>query len=90
MLFRSLLRANAVNYAVRGQDASGLGFGAKHHRHPPRIDEDVTRLLSKGVPVRVVATARGLRWYAGLLNLHDPIQRDELDRVLLAHANRSR
>ena len=48
------------------------------------------RDLGDRVPVRVVATARGLRWYAGLLNLHDPLQRDELDRVLLAHANRSR
>ena len=30
--------------------------------------------LGDRVPVRVVATARGLKWYAGLLNLHDPLQ----------------
>lgn len=45
--------------------------------------------LGDRVPVRVVATARGLRWYAGLINLHDPLQREELERVLLAHTNRS-
>lgn len=40
--------------------------------------------LGERVPVRVVATARGLRWYAGLINLQDPLQRDELDRVISA------
>lgn len=40
--------------------------------------------LGDRVPVRVVATARGLRWYAGLINLHDPLQREELDRVISA------
>lgn len=40
--------------------------------------------LGERVPVRVVGTVRGLRWYAGLLNLHDPIQREELDRVISA------
>ena len=44
--------------------------------------------LGERVPVRVVATARGLKWYAGLLNLHDQIQREELDRVISAQ-NRS-
>lgn len=40
--------------------------------------------LGERVPVRVVGTARGLRWYAGLLNLRDPLQREELDRVISA------
>mgnify|MGYP006285795443 FL=1 len=40
--------------------------------------------LGERVPVRVVATARGLKWYAGLLNLHDPLQKEELDRVISA------
>ena len=40
--------------------------------------------LGDRVPVRVVATARGLKWYAGLLNLHDPLQKEELDRVISA------
>ena len=40
--------------------------------------------LGARVPVRVVGTARGLRWYAGLLNLHDPLQHEELTRVISA------
>jgi len=49
-----LLRGNAVNYAVKGQDASGLSFGSKRQTHAPRIEEDVVRLVAKGVPVYVV------------------------------------
>ena len=49
-----LLRANAVNYAVQGQDASGLRFGELSQAHPPKIDKDVTALIEKGVPVYVV------------------------------------
>jgi hypothetical protein len=46
--------------------------------------------LGDRVPVRVVGTPRGLRWYAGLINLNDSIQREELNRVLLARENRAR
>ena len=49
-----LLRANAVNYAVRGQDASGLVFGALVQTQPPRLDIDVSRLVDGGAPVYVV------------------------------------
>ena len=45
--------------------------------------------LGDRVPVRVVATPKGLRWYAGLINLHDPLQREELERVLSVRANRT-
>lgn len=45
--------------------------------------------LGDRVPVRVAATPKGLRWYAGLINLHDPVQREELERVLSAQANRT-
>lgn len=41
--------------------------------------------LGDRVPVRVLGTPRGLRWYAGLLNLHDPMQSEELERVISAH-----
>ena len=37
-----LLRGAAVNYAVTGQDASGLAFGGVAQTCPPRIDRDVT------------------------------------------------
>lgn len=50
-----LLRGNAVNYAVRGQDATGLTVGAWHQTQPPRLAEDLARLLAKGVPVLALA-----------------------------------
>lgn len=59
-----LLRGNAVNYAAKGQDASGLSFGARRQTQPPRIDDEIARLVAKGVPVSYVAedaAERGLR-----------------------------
>ena len=38
-----LLRANAVNYAVKGQNASGLAFGDSSMVHAPEIDKDVAQ-----------------------------------------------
>jgi sulfur relay (sulfurtransferase) DsrF/TusC family protein len=58
-----LLRGNAVNYAVKGQDATGLSFGGRAQTQPPRLDEDVAKLVGKGVEVYVVeddAAGRGL------------------------------
>ena len=49
-----LLRGNAVNYAVRGQDASGLAFGRRRQTQPPRIEQDVAKLVGKGARVFVV------------------------------------
>ena len=50
-----LLCANAVNYAVRGQDSSGLRFGKLEVLHPPKLDADVAALLDHDVPVYYVA-----------------------------------
>ncbi|UCE03038.1 MAG: DsrE family protein [Candidatus Latescibacterota bacterium] len=58
-----LLRGNAVNYAVKGQDASGLAFGGRKQTQPPKIDQDVQRLAQKGVQVFLVqedASERGI------------------------------
>lgn len=49
-----LLSENAVNYAVRGQDASGLRFGNTAVANPPAVDRDVEGLIAKGVVVRYV------------------------------------
>jgi sulfur relay (sulfurtransferase) DsrF/TusC family protein len=49
-----LLRANAVNYAAKGQDASGLSFGEMTMAHPPEIDNDVSKMIEKGIPVFIV------------------------------------
>ena len=58
-----LLRGNAVNYAVKGQDASGLRFGTKDVKVPPEIDKDVAAYVEKKIPVYVVsedAAERGI------------------------------
>jgi sulfur relay (sulfurtransferase) DsrF/TusC family protein len=49
-----LLRGSAVNYAVKGQDASGLAFGEKRQTQPPRLEEDLAKLVGKGVKVFIV------------------------------------
>jgi predicted peroxiredoxin len=58
-----LLRANAVNYAAKGQDASGLHFGDSEMTHPPEIDKDVEKMIQKGISIYLVeedARERGL------------------------------
>ena len=49
-----LLRSNAVNYAVKGQDASGLTIGGVALGVPPTLDSDVEALASAGASVYVV------------------------------------
>lgn len=50
-----LLTGNAVNYAVRGQDASGLSFGGWKQTQPPRIEDDLARMTTKGIAVYALA-----------------------------------
>jgi hypothetical protein len=45
--------------------------------------------LGDRIPVRVRATARGLRFYAKLLGIRDPMQLDELQRVCSAQRRSS-
>ncbi len=57
-----LLRGNAVNYALNGQDAGGLTIGGVALK-PPTIDKDVADLIAKGVAVYAVTedlAARGI------------------------------
>ena len=59
-----LLRGNAVNYGVMGQDASGLKFGGVAMEVPPTLDRDVVNLIGAGVPtyaVREDLDDRGIR-----------------------------
>lgn len=53
-----LLTGNAVNYALRGQDASGLAIGDWRQTQPPRIEADVARMAESGI--RVLALAEDL------------------------------
>ena len=58
-----LLRGAAVNYAVKEQSASGLSFGKWQQTQPPRLAEDVARLIARGTEVLYVeddARERGL------------------------------
>jgi sulfur transfer complex TusBCD TusB component (DsrH family) len=75
-----LLRSNAVNYAVRGQDASGLRFGAAVQTQPPRLAEDLGSLLKKAVSVYVLEedlTDRGIQ-SASLIDGLERIKRRDL------------
>jgi sulfur relay (sulfurtransferase) DsrF/TusC family protein len=50
-----LLRGNAVNYLVEGQDCTGLAFGEWRQTQPPRIANDLATLIDKGVEISYVA-----------------------------------
>lgn len=75
-----LLRANAVNYAVRGQDAGGLRFGDVELTHPPSIADDLEALMAKGVPVYFVEEDARERGIPGdrVVDGAKPISRREL------------
>jgi intracellular sulfur oxidation DsrE/DsrF family protein len=49
-----LLRGNAVNYAVKRQDTSGLSFGARKQTRPPRLQDDLASLAKKGASILAV------------------------------------
>ena len=49
-----LLKDNAVNYVLVGEDASGLKFGSWQQTNPPNIAAQIAELLEKQVPVHVV------------------------------------
>lgn len=83
----ALLRSNATNYAVRGQDASGLRFGHAALSVPPTLDKDVEELIKKGVPVYVVREDlddRGIR-IADLVPGVEAISRQDLARLFDEH-----
>jgi intracellular sulfur oxidation DsrE/DsrF family protein len=52
-----LLRGNAVNCAVKAQDASGLSFGGAEQTQPPKLADDLAKLKGKGVKIYVVEDA---------------------------------
>ena len=59
-----LLRGAAVNYGVRGQDASGLSFGGRAQTQPPKLERDLASLAGKGATIYVLkedVATRGIR-----------------------------
>jgi sulfur relay (sulfurtransferase) DsrF/TusC family protein len=82
-----LLRGNAVNYAVRGQDSAGLTFGAWRQTQPPQIADDITSLAGKGVTVYVLAedlAERGIE-PGDLVPGLERVARDGLPGLFAAH-----
>jgi hypothetical protein len=50
-----VLRGNAVNYAVRGQETTPLKVGTWQQTHSPRMDVDLLDVMEKrGMPVHVI------------------------------------
>lgn len=75
-----LLCGTAVNYAVSGQDATGLGFGHATVDHPPALDDDLSALIADGAEVRYVSddlTALGVS-ESRLIDGVTPVKRSEL------------
>ena len=50
-----LLVGTAVNYAMRGQDATGLQIGAWSQRNPPAIEQEISRLIESGAHVSALS-----------------------------------
>ena len=78
-----LLRGNAVNYGVKGQDASGLQFGDKKQTQPPQLEDDLRRLMDKGAKVYVTVddvAERGLE-RTDLIGGLEPISRSGIAKL---------
>jgi sulfur relay (sulfurtransferase) DsrF/TusC family protein len=79
-----LLTGHAVNYALKGQDASGLQFGDWRQTQPPRIAEDLERMIANGIQVFAVTdhlAERGLIDCAMIKGLRR-LPRSEIARVM--------
>ncbi|EAZ90960.1 DsrE family protein [Crocosphaera chwakensis] len=50
-----VLRANAVNYAVKGQVIEGLSFGEWKQSFPAKLDDDLQQCLDKGIKVYAIS-----------------------------------
>ena len=82
-----LLRGNAVNYVVKGQDASGLAFGERRQTHSAHLADDVSGLIGKGVEVFIVRediAERGLEEADVIAGLK-PLSRSEIPGLLAAY-----
>ena len=78
-----LLRGNAVNYAIKAQDASGLAFGTEAQTQPPQPAKDLAKLHEKGVRICVIDDAlreRGIE-RSELIEGLDFIKRDQMAKL---------
>jgi intracellular sulfur oxidation DsrE/DsrF family protein len=82
-----LLRGNAVNYAIKAQNASGLSIGGQEQTQPPKIADDLVRLKGKGVKIYVVDDAlreRGIE-ASELIDGLDFVPRSKLARLVAGY-----
>jgi len=78
-----LLRGNAVNYALTGQNAAGLRFGAVEQTQPPRIDHEISKLVDKGANVYVIledSMERGISPDRHVDGIHS-VSREDIPRL---------
>ncbi len=78
-----LLQGNAVNYAIREQDASGLTFGDISHSHPPAINQEISRFIDNSITVYMIKEDADLRGISDseLIPGLEIISRDELPTI---------
>jgi len=82
-----LLRGNAVNYGVKAQDASGLDFGEWRQTQPPRLADDLSGAIAKGITVFIISedlAARGLA-PTDLIDGLEPVDRTRLAGLLAGY-----
>jgi hypothetical protein len=82
-----LLEGQAVDYAAKGQEASGLSFGGKKQTQPPRIEDDLKRLVVTGAQVFALdedVAARGLE-RADLIEGIKGVSRADLPRFFAGY-----
>jgi sulfur transfer complex TusBCD TusB component (DsrH family) len=82
-----LLRSNAVNYAVKGQDTSGLQIGSITQKHAPDIAGDLAQIVGSGAPVYVVSEdlqERGIQAMQ-LVDGVKPVSRKEIPGLFDQH-----
>jgi sulfur relay (sulfurtransferase) DsrF/TusC family protein len=82
-----LLRGNAVHYAVQDQDPAGLSFGDKRQTQPPRLADDISSFVGKGLKVFVLeedAAERGLE-RGELVSGLTPVSRSGLPEIMAGY-----
>ena len=82
-----LLRGNAVNYAIKAQDATGLVFGGVPQTQSPQLASDLTKLKGKGAKIYLVEDAlreRGIH-ITELIGGMDLIPRQQLPRLFAVY-----
>ena len=50
-----LLRGNAVNYVISGQDSTGLSFGSWKQTQSAKLDLDLTDCINNGLGVYIIS-----------------------------------